>query len=169
MLGVDWFHSPRLRRGKSAMQMPRTRRAGALRDSAATFAPVLLCAAAKRNEPFLAGLPAHGHGFAATKMTTMQTIQCPQCRHTFLSYSVICPECGLKRPKTGRSKWGLLVALVTSGLLLAATGMMVRSVLRTDKEPVRKMQTSSQVPPRIAHSARDATVPAIAQSAMRGR
>ena len=151
------------------MQMPRTRRADALRDSAATFAPVSLCAEAKRNEPFLAGLPAHRHGFAAIKTTTMQTIQCTRCRHIFLSYAASCPECGLKRPNIGRSKWGPLAALLVSVLALAATGLMIRSILRTEDELVLKMQTSSQVPPRIAHPARGAAVPAIAQSVSRSR
>ena len=97
----------------------------------------------------------------------MQTIQCPRCSHTFLSYAAECPECGLRRPNIGRSKCGL-VALVASGITLAATGMMVRSILHTENEPVMEKQPSSQVLPRPAVAARAATRPAIVQTASRG-
>ena len=64
---------------------------------------------------------AGGMSGASPPPPNMPTIQCPRCRHTFLSYAPACPECGLSRPRDLRSLWGPCLALMVSGLALAFT------------------------------------------------
>ena len=85
--------------------------------------------------PLLLIFPAAGMRPSPQRPTTMQTIQCPRCRHTFLSYAAECPECGLKRPRDTRSKWRLLAAVVTSGFALAATALMVMKITGQNEDP----------------------------------
>jgi len=73
----------------------------------------------------------------------MQTIQCPRCRHTFLSYAAECPECGLRRPRGSRSSLGLLAAVVTSGVALAAAVMMaMKAAEQCDAAPTQWKSTT---------------------------
>jgi uncharacterized protein (DUF983 family) len=65
----------------------------------------------------------------------MQTIQCPRCRHIFLSYASECPECGLRKPRISGVKLAPLAALVVSGFALAATVMMAMKVTEQDGTP----------------------------------
>ena len=92
----------------------------------------------------------------------MQTIQCPRCRHTFLSYAAECPECGLKRPRDTRSKWGPMAALIISGIALTAATLMVNYISHQDDEPTLRRQTTVQ-------AAAQTAVPKIAQTTAKSR
>ena len=92
----------------------------------------------------------------------MQTIQCPCCRHTFLSYAAECPECGLKRPRDTRSKWGPRAALIISGIALTAATLMVNHISHQDDEPTLRRQTTVQ-------AAAQTTVPKIVQTTAKSR
>lgn len=76
----------------------------------------------------------------------MQTIQCPRCRHIFLSYAAECPECGLKRPRETRSKSLKRAALIASSIALTATVWMVKSLLGQPDESLVKRKTVEQAP-----------------------
>jgi RNA polymerase subunit RPABC4/transcription elongation factor Spt4 len=56
--------------------------------------------------------------------TTMQTIQCTHCRHTFPSTERTCPKCGLQKPSGDSSAWTTIAAVGASVLALAVTGWM---------------------------------------------
>lgn len=67
----------------------------------------------------------------------MHTIQCPRCRHTFLSYAAECPECGLKRPRDTRSKWATWAGILTSVLTLFAAIVLVKKVNEENDAPTQ--------------------------------
>jgi ribosomal protein L37E len=109
---------------------------------------------------------AAGMGQTPQQPTTMQTIQCPRCRHVFLSYAAECPECGLKRPRDTRSKWGPRAAVIISGIALGAAALMVEYIIHQDDEPPLRARTTVQA---AAHTAAQMTAPAIAQTTAKSR
>ena len=98
--------------------------------------------------------------------TTMQTIQCPRCSHTFLSYAAECPECGLKRPRDTRSKWGPRAAVIISGIALGAAALMVKYIMHQDDETPLRARTTVQA---AARPAVQMTAAAIAQTTAKSR
>ncbi len=87
--------------------------------------------------------------------TIMQTIQCPRCRHIFLSYAAACPECGLPRPRGNRPRWIPCAAVIVSCLALAATVWMAKTLAQQDDAVLRKPMATQTTRPVVATSGKN--------------